>query len=170
MSGIPVSQTRLLPRVGFAPVDTTGRPTFLPLLAQILDEVHFDNYFQHRLAEDPRVRLRDLIERLPPQEHRDLENYFGTEHLKELLSLAEEQDAGIFFQGLLRLADRTAKHDLMKAAHQIYSHLEHSGAPLPIKAGARQGRELLEGKGPFGARAELFLRCLAHDAVDYRTA
>jgi len=90
---------------------------------------------------------------------------FSPTSLRELRDLDHESDAQIREEGLWNLAQRLEQDDRAEGAVELYRELA-TGDRLPRFAERAQKRlETLQGRGEFGARAELFLRRVARDAT-----
>lgn len=89
----------------------------------------------------------------------------------ELLSLREERDPGLFFEGLLGFAARLEAQDLIAPASEIYAAVislsgAGEGMDEAIRRRARERLNAIQGKGAFGPRAEFLLKRFTRDATD----
>ncbi len=109
--------------------------------------------------------LRGALAALPAAERQALERRLGPAALSELLALAGESDARLFFESLLQFGARQEAANRLDLATVIYG-LVQSQAEGPLGQRAGQRLDAVLGRGAGGARTEFLLRRLAHEASE----
>lgn len=87
---------------------------------------------------------------------------------RELTLLAHERDPDLFYSSLLAFAERAAGRDQGSLAAEVYALCAESPNP-ELREAARARLEAGQGRGPWAARADGFLRGFAANATDPAT-
>jgi hypothetical protein len=109
--------------------------------------------------------------------HSSAESRFGTEGVAEILSLSQERDPQMFFEGLLVLGRRLEHADRLPQAAQVYELLSGAlkgaagaavsdAARAELRARAEASLDAMLGRGASGPRFEFLARRLVAEATD----
>ncbi len=147
---------------GTAPGD--GRPfSGAAVVARLLEGTEQPGSLSRAL--EGAADLRGALAALPAAEREALARRLGPATLEELLSLARESDAGLFYESLLDFGVRQEAGNRLDLAGSVYG-LVQAQAEGSLRERAGQRMDAILGRGAGGARAEFLLRRLAHEASE----
>jgi len=114
--------------------------------------------------------LSAAVAGLDEGDRKELEKKVGAAQLSEIVSLSQESDSLLYWQGATQIAQRLVQKDELRPAGALYSLIAQGGEAVPTEIKAKAQRELdaITGKGAIGGRVEFLTRQFAKQATDLK--